>query len=678
VKIHRALVVVGLAFAGVVATAAPSAQQPPPPQTGDPQQRPPVFRGGVDSVSVDVIVTSREGEPVTDLAPENFEVREDGKVQAIDTFRFVRAGEGVFGPTRSGATRQILSVGEHQTETSREDNRLFAIFLDDYHVRRLNSLRLRQQLANWVMQLQPHDLVAIVYPLTPMRAVTFSRNHDATAQSLMMFEGRKYDYQPKNQYEERLQYQPPQVIERERNQLTMTALEGLCVYLGGLREGRKSVIFVSEGFAGTLPNGVFTRGSPSPAMTMFGDQQSGVDDRMAMINSADLQSQLRYVYIAASRANTAIYSLDPRGAAPTEFSVEDRVDPASDRRVLNESIDTLHQLANETEGRPIVGRNDPAEGLDQILTDTSAYYLLSYVSSAAPRDGKFHRIDVKVDRRNVEVRARNGYWAYTPEDVERALAPPKPEPPSDVTAALTRLVAVSDGADRRPLVSWIGARRASNGAESELTFVWEATGKGPAGGFDAISEVTLAATAGNGDELYRGPVAKRDDALRPAGVVQFNAPPGPLSVRITATNSRGVRIDSTEIEFDVPDFTRTDPLITTPEVFRARTARDVQLIRAAADPVPAANRTFLRSERLLLRFEAYGPGGTVPDVTMELLNRDGKALVGLPAPNVTEGNRFEAVVGLGSLPPGDYLFSISASSGDGTTTRHVIAIRVTS
>jgi VWFA-related protein len=676
-QIHRALVVVGLALALAVVPSAPSAQQPPPPPAGAPQQRPPVFRGGVDSVSVDVIVTTRRGEPVTDLTPEDFEVREDGKVQEIDTFRFVRAGEGVFGPSRSGATRQILSVGEHQTETSREDNRLFAIFLDDYHVRRLNSLRIRQQLAHWVRQLQPHDLVAIVYPLTPMRAITFSRNHDATAQSLLMFEGRKYDYQPKNQYEERLQYQPPQVIERERNQATMTALEGLCSFLGGVREGRKSVVFVSEGFSGTLPTGVFTRGSPSPAATMFGDQQSGVDDRLAMINSADLQSQLRYVYIAASRSNTAIYSLDPRGATPSEFSIEDRVDPAADRRVLNESLDTLHQLANETDGRPIVGRNDPIGGLDQILTDTSAYYLLSYVSSAAPRDGKFHKIEVKVSRRDVEVRARNGYWAYTPEDVERALAPPKPEPPSDVSAALTRLVAVSDGADRRPLVSWVGARRAESGGESQLTFVWEATGKGAGASFDAISEVTVAATAGNGDELYRGPVAKREDALRPAGAVQFNAPPGPVSVRITATNSRGVRIDSTELEFDVPDFTRTDPLITTPEIFRARTARDIQQIRADANPLPAATRTFLRSERLLLRFEAYGPGGAVPDVTMELLNRDGNSLVGLPAPAVVEGNRFEAVVGLGSLPPGDYLFAIQVSA-DGQTTRRVTAIRVTS
>ena len=60
--------------------------------------------------------------------------------------------------------------------------------------------------------LEPHDLVALVYPLLPVNAITFSRNHDATAMAIMTFEGRKYDYTPKNPYEERLMYQPPQVI----------------------------------------------------------------------------------------------------------------------------------------------------------------------------------------------------------------------------------------------------------------------------------------------------------------------------------------------------------------------------------------------------------------------------------------------------------------------------------
>jgi len=459
--------------------------------------------------------------------------------------------------------------------------------------------------------------------------------------------------------------------------MVMTALEGLCIYLGSIREGRKSIIFVSEGFSGTLPLGVMTRGTLNPAASpAFGGTESGVDDRLAQINMADLQNQLRYVFVAANRTNTSIYTLDPRGLTPNEFSVEDRVDSAADRRFLNESIDTLYQLANETDGRPIVNRNDPMPGLEQMLSDSSAYYLLSYVSSEAPRDGKFHKIDVKVNRKDIEVRARKGYWAYSPEDVERMSAPPKEGPAADVEAALNDLASVNDDASRRPVISWIGAVP-GDGPEARVTMVWEASGKGAGAGFDAVSKVSLAVTAANGDELFRGEVPREADSARPVGAVRFDAPPGLVSVRLTAENERGVRLENTQMDFTVPDFTAVGPVITTPEVFRARTARDIQQLRAAEAPVPAATRTFLRSERLLLRFQAFGPGGAVPELKLDLLNKQGESLVGLPVPTHVSDNRFEAVVGLGSLPPGDYLFAISATV-NGETVRELVAVHVTS
>jgi hypothetical protein len=89
-----------LAFA-VAAAVYPTAQAPP---AQDPPQQPqrPVFRAGIDSVSVDAVVTDKQGRPVLDLTAEDFEVREDGKPQSIDNFRLVRAGDALAGPTRSG------------------------------------------------------------------------------------------------------------------------------------------------------------------------------------------------------------------------------------------------------------------------------------------------------------------------------------------------------------------------------------------------------------------------------------------------------------------------------------------------------------------------------------------------------------------------------------------------
>ena len=51
-------------------------------QQGDGQQ--PVFRGGIDFVRVDVIVSDKKAQPVTNLTQNEFEVLEDGKPVAIE------------------------------------------------------------------------------------------------------------------------------------------------------------------------------------------------------------------------------------------------------------------------------------------------------------------------------------------------------------------------------------------------------------------------------------------------------------------------------------------------------------------------------------------------------------------------------------------------------------------
>jgi len=111
-------------------------------------------------------------------------------------------------------------------------------------------------------------------------------------------------------------------------------------------------------------------------------------------------------------------------------------------------------------------------------------------------------------------------------------------------------------------------------------------------------------------------------------------------------------------------------------VFRGRTARDVQQIRTAAAPVATATRLFSRTERLFLRFDVYGPAGTTPKVTMQLLNKLGVSMATLAAPTAVRGNTFEAEFSLGALPPGDYLIEIAAASG-AAATRRLLAIRVT-
>src|SRR6266545_256655 len=115
------------------------AQQPEqkssPATPADPnaQGQTPVFRTGINFVRVDVIVTDRNGKEVSDLKQTDFEVLEDGKPQMVDAFKLVKLDGGAM-PTSEGPPRAIRTDDDEQQEAARDDVRLFAVFLDDYHV----------------------------------------------------------------------------------------------------------------------------------------------------------------------------------------------------------------------------------------------------------------------------------------------------------------------------------------------------------------------------------------------------------------------------------------------------------------------------------------------------------------------------------------------------------------
>src|SRR5205085_3666709 len=142
-----------------------------------------------------------------------------------------------------------------------------------------------------------------------------------------------------------------------------------------------------------------------------------------------METELRELYDTANRNNVSIYAVDPRGLGVFEFDINEGVGMQTDQKYLASTLDTLRTLAENTDGRAIVNRNDLATGMKQIIRDASGYYLLGYTSASAPTDGKFHSIEVRVKRPNVEIRARKGYWAYTAEDATRAASEAKAGPP---------------------------------------------------------------------------------------------------------------------------------------------------------------------------------------------------------------------------------------------------------
>jgi len=344
-------------------------------------------------------------------------------------------------------------------------------------------------------------------------------------------------------------------------------------------------------------------------------------------------------------------------------------------------------LADNTDGRAIVNRNDLAAGMKQIMRDASGYYLLGYTSAAAPTDGKYHTIEVKVKRPNVEVRSRKGYWAYTVDDVARANAAPKSDPKPEITNALSAIAEPARGAHAARF--WTGTDRGADG-KTRVTFVWEALAAKDAGASALASRVQLTATAPDGRPIFRGRVPDQDAATPaapptaaaapaatadvPSASVSFDAAPGPIEMRIVVENDRGQVIDSTVQALTVPDYAQTQVSFSTPRIYRARTAREALQIRNNVDAPPTTVREFSRGERMILRFDAYAAGGGRPDVTAKLLNRAGQAMADVPVQSA-EGKPLLIDFPLASLASGEYIIEIDAKAASGTA-QQMVGFRV--
>ena len=661
----------GLPAAGAGQPQPPDPDRPPPSaadaaeSTEDNQARPPVFRSEINFVRVDAIVTDGDGNPLRDLTIDDFEIFEDDVLQRVETFKLVEH-TGEFDPALPPPS-SIRNQFDLEREAAREDSRIFVFFLDEYHVRDYNAIRMTQPLVDFVQnELAPTDLVGIMYPLTPLFDVTLTRNHEQIVHALQRFEGRKYDYEPRNMYEMEYAYYPTTAVEKIRNDVSLSALKALAMKLGGLREGRKSIIVLSEGYSDYVPPQLRDEtavGGGLRSAQRYNPRAGNnrYEDSARLFQDMGMRANLVYTADIANRNNTSFYMVDPRGLAVYEYDLSQvTIDYQTDQRMLRDLQETLHVLAEESDGRAIVNRNDLSPGLSQIVADQSFYYLLGYTSIEAPTDGEFHEIKVRVDRPDVKIRARKGYFALTETDIARVLAPAKPEIPKAVDLALATLAEPTRG---RLVRTWVGARRGDNG-KTRLTFVWEPIGANQSQRSESASQIMLMAMSDSA-AYFRGEVPARSDSTLPRA--DFDADPGEIELNVAIEDQYGDVLDRAVEEFVVPDLTGPDLALSTPAVMRAQNAIEFRRVVADANTLPTAGRHFRRTDQLLVRGEVYTPGNAPADVSAQLLNRQGSSMIELPVERSADG-RYELSLQLAPFPRGDYVIEISAASGDDTAT----------
>lgn len=601
---------------------APQTQTPAPatPQPATPGQ--PTFRTGANLVRVDVTVSGGDDRPIGDLGIDDFEVREDGVVQKIETLQFVRV-TGVRAPG-DDTSLEIRSPEHAANEAAREDVRLLVLFLDDYHLRYgpLTDVRLRKLLHGFVdAEMKEMDLFAVMDPLTPIDDLNLTRNKQTLFDRIEKLQGRLGGFvPPRSTLEESHLYLNPAERARIRAQITFSALESLVNYLGALSDRRKSVLFVSEG----------------PPIWL----QSG----------SNLSDQLRDVITAANRSNVTINTLDPRELGMTRFA-----------------SDSNEALALDTGGRRLSNSNDYSRGLRAVLADASAYYLLGYAPQRLLADGKFHNIDVKVKRKGAHVTSRKGYFAPTPE--ETTPRPPTPTAPADVTNALGRLTPPPVA---RALDWWLGFERAAD--TMRATFSWEPLEQA-AGSTRGAPQRVVVSVGDAGSPEHVALAATTDAAGRGPWQVTFAAPAGKQKLRVKALAADGGTVDEWSEDIVVPDLNGVEPAIGPLRVYRASTAAAWRAVVAGPGEIaPIATRKLRRTDRVLVTIPLSAGAADAP-LSAELLTTQGKKLVTLPVSRGSSGEpRIEIPVA--NLAQAQYVLRVAADRSGAAPETQALAFSV--
>ena len=261
-------------------------------------------------------------------------------------------------------------------------------------------------------QTQPTDLVAHLDPLTPLSAIRFTRAKDQLTEVIRKFEGRQGEIFPIKSAAEENQLRSGE-IDRLRAQVTFSALEALSIRLGGLKEGRKTIVFVSRGLASSSRVVRSTPTCETPSMR-----------RIAATSPST------WWILAAWRERASGSSIPSIGSQRYRRSRDPHTNAFDDM-------------------------------LAKVVEDASAYYLLGYAPSRQEvDDGKFHKISVHVKRSGAHVQARQGYWAPSRKEIEAATAAAnRPDVPG-VSPAIRTLRRQEP---HTVVQSWVGVTRNAQG-----------------------------------------------------------------------------------------------------------------------------------------------------------------------------------------------------------------------
>ena len=426
-----------------------AAFQAPVLRAQDPAAPPTVtFQVEVNYVDVDVVVTDEKGNFVSGLKREDFEVFEDGKPQKIDTFAYVEIPVTQDNPFVL-AGRPVSS--DTQSNRTPFTGRLYVIVLDDLDVAAMRTAQVKKSAKEFIDRyMGANDIAAIIHTSGRTDAAQeFTNNKALLHAAIDKFVGRRMrsiTIERLDQYYQRLSMvqndqqqdsdgsneqqastdpggnsrMDPTDFERGYRAIgVLDSLKNTAEFLATVRGRRKAVLFFSEGI------------------------DYPITDAFGSANASDVVRATQDAITMAARANVNFYTIDPRGlvgmtnewmemaggGAPELAGGPAMVTPGTNAPIrsiyggaggpfnaqselmaeLMLSQGSLRELAEQTGGIASVNTNSLTNTFTQIVQANSRYYVLGYYPPTHPRNGRFHKIEVRTRRPGLKIAARKGY-----------------------------------------------------------------------------------------------------------------------------------------------------------------------------------------------------------------------------------------------------------------------------
>jgi VWFA-related protein len=478
----------------------------------------PIFRIGIDVRQVDVVVLDENGRPVHGLTAADFTILEDGKPQGIVALEEIVAPEP--DPTAADWVRDVPP--DVTTNDIPTDGRLIVILMDDAVTRHPTLIEPAKRIGREIVnRMGPADLAAVVYTLQNDKSQDFTFDRRRLLRAIDRF--------MPGFVESDSRVASASLLEAHFRQGTVRTIAKTAQYLRAIEGRRKALFYVSIG----IPMGWSDLSTPVANLGAF-EVTVGASEA-----TRDLGVDIKKALEEAALSNVAVYSVSPRGLSVENNSLE---------------TDFLRMFAESTGGIAVVDTNEPERRIEPLFTATSAYYLIAY-DIQRPDDGRYHRLEVKVNRPGVTVHARKGFYATTPDRAKASDGDGANGSP--LATAMAGFLPKGDVPMHASALPFAVAGKAEAGVAILARIEQEPVAK------RTVQQVELLTTAF--DPNGKAVASKRQTArvtLLPSDterarydvLSRIDLKPGRYSLRIAAHNATSRKSGSVFYDVDVPDF----------------------------------------------------------------------------------------------------------------------------